>query len=191
MPLTLLDRCLCTLIALIVFFAPYHPQWRQWWWYDADSPWQLWRWLTAHLSHWSWSHLLQNVLALMLYRLLFESYINGLPAYLTVKSLQRLFGIMIVVNVPYLAFFYQYDFYMGFSSLLYGVYAYSAVRCWSGNKGLFSLILLILCWQILPRGTPPLVIESLTLNVAQDMHLLAVGIAVLLAYFDRLYALRA
>jgi rhomboid family GlyGly-CTERM serine protease len=41
-------------VALLLWCSPALTAWCQW---DRAEPWQLWRWLLGHFTHWSWDHL--------------------------------------------------------------------------------------------------------------------------------------
>jgi rhomboid family GlyGly-CTERM serine protease len=54
---------LLSLAAVLLYFAPGGAEWFQW---DRSRPDELWRWVTAHWTHWSADHLCWDVIAFLL-----------------------------------------------------------------------------------------------------------------------------
>lgn len=99
---------------------------------------QLWRLVTASLVHLTWSHAFANAVGLVLWWRL-EGLANmpmaprsRLAAFVIGSALVHI-GILGATN---------YDWYAGASATLYGLFAYTALRCgWRGGVMLSALLL--------------------------------------------------
>jgi rhomboid family GlyGly-CTERM serine protease len=106
---------------------------------------QLWRLLTAHLTHLGWSHLAMNVAGLWLIWLLFGQRLS------VVYWLLILFGSALGVSLGLLAFHPDILWYVGLSGVLHGLFTGGCLMdIRSGRKDallLFGLIVAKLAWE--------------------------------------------
>ncbi len=90
----------------------------------------MWRWVTAHLVHASWSHTMMNIAGLAVVWLLFHQRLSGWSGLLIV---------LVSVVVMDAGFWFrdtQLGWYVGMSGLLHGLYTAGAWdETWRGRSG--------------------------------------------------------
>lgn len=179
---------LMLIIGLIFLFcvcAPYSNEWKGILILNNAKPEQFWRLLTGHLTHWSWSHLILNALGLLLFYLLFkkEVYSNSSKDQqpLTIKSIVIALTFILLISNFYIFFSYSAKFYLGFSSILYGLYSYCAVRCLAVDRVTNGFILLAIFLKIQPWFTVYNSDKLIGLAAATDVHTAAVTSGLVLA----------
>ena len=101
---------------------------------------ELWRLLTGHLLHLSWTHMWMNLAALVLIGLIFrKSYAE--------KIWWLLLGVsMLGVDLGLLLFNPEISWYVGLSGALHGIFAGLAILYWRSEGrtgGLFLLVLVV------------------------------------------------
>ena len=173
----------------LVIGAPYSIEWRNALVFSHEQPWQLWRLLSGHFSHWSWTHWLINISGFFVYILLFYPHTDTQwqqqnHSLTTGCVLRALLFILLCSNL-YLVFAFPLSFYLGFSSLLYGVYAYSAVRCFPAERMINGAILLIIGLQIQPWFILHDSKTLIGLSPAKDVHLVAVLSGLVMAFGEQ------
>ena len=177
------------LIVGLIIGAPYSTEWRDILVFSTEQPWQLWRLLSGHFSHWSWAHWGLNISGLFVYILLFYPH-SGTQwrqknhCLDTAAFLRALLFVLLCSNL-YLVFAFPLSFYLGFSSLLYGVYAYSAVRCFPAERMINGAILLIIGLQIQPWFILHDSKTLIGLSPAKDVHLVAVLSGLVMAFGEQ------
>jgi len=173
------------LIFLFFICAPYSNEWKSWLVLNHSKPEQFWRLLTGHLTHWSWNHLILNIFGLLLFYLLFKKEVGPnsteVQQPLNVKSIVTALIFILLMSNFYIFFAYSFKFYLGFSSILYGLYSYCAVRCLAVDKVANGLILLAIFFQIQPWFTVYNSGTFIGLAAATDVHTVAVTSGLVLA----------
>ncbi len=99
---------------------------------------EYWRFLSGHLIHYSWLHCSTNTLGLLLLIAMFKN---------TSMNLNWLLAsvvIVIAISSGLILFSQQLKWYVGFSGVLTGLYAYAAIKTLSENIKLSVTICIIL-----------------------------------------------
>ncbi|WP_191600952.1 rhomboid family intramembrane serine protease [Marinomonas algicola] len=178
------------LIFLFILCAPYSNEWKSVLILNLSKPEQVWRLITAHFTHWSWPHLIVNAFGLLLFHLLFKNEVGSNPSEtnstkehqaLNVKSIVTALIFILLMSNFYIFFAYSYEFYLGFSSILYGLYSYCAVRCLAVDKVTNGFILLAIFLQIQPWFAVYNSSTLIGLTVATDVHTAATTSGLVLA----------
>ncbi len=128
---------------------------------------EVWRLITANLTHSNWNHFYLNILGLLLMDYLFQPLI-------TQKQRIKLLIFCIFTNVILLHLFANMFWYVGLSGALHGFIFGLAILSWSKAKWSNSLIIvgviiklfIELNWEI-NSGTA----ELIDANVAEESHL--------------------
>lgn len=172
-------------IFLFCVCAPYTNKWKALLTFSKSKPEQLWRFVTGHFTHWSWEHLILNLFGLVIFYFLFKKDVSrhshlGLQI-LTVKSLISALTFILLITNFYIFFYYSFEYYLGFSSILYGLYSYCAVRCLVIDKVINGFILLTIFSQIQPWFTTYNSSTLIGLTSATDVHTIAVTSGLVLA----------
>lgn len=166
------------LLAALLLFAPWSKQWLSYFWFQADLPWQIWRLITAHLSHWSWPHWGMNALAALLFLWLYQRHYAG-------KTLLLISLWLVLCCDLYLLSAYQRPFYLGLSAVLYGLFSFAALQRLRHEPWVSILVLAAI---LLKTGQGTSSADLIGLPVATDMHwvaILAGSLAALLSYCYR------
>jgi rhomboid family GlyGly-CTERM serine protease len=127
---------------------------------------QWWRLLTGHFVHYGIHHLSLNLVGMGLIAALFgRDY--GAPQWLWI-----LFCSVLAIDIGFVFYEPQMDWYVGFSGVLHGAIAAGIVAWWRYENRLFTLsiaalFIVKLCWEQY-RGALPL---SGDMPVAVDAHL--------------------
>ncbi len=162
------DLALPGLSLLTVFITLLPGQTQQWLRYERSliESGELWRLLTAHLTHLNWSHLLLNLLTLWLIRLLFPRSPTLQPISFLWLALATSCGLF-VLNP-------DLQWYLGLSGVLHGYLAWVALHllrhAQSGGGLLAALLLGKLGWEQL-LGPMPGSEAMISANVVVDAHL--------------------
>ena len=141
---------------------------------------ELWRLLSGHLVHLSWSHMWMNLIALVLISLIFKKYFAE-------KVWWWLLGASVLgVDLGLLLFNPEISWYVGLSGVLHGIFTGLAVLSWRCNKGsggrLFLFVLVVKLAVEQWSGTLPGSAELSGGRVIVDAHMygaIAGGLAAL------------
>jgi len=136
------------------------------------------QWLTGHACHASLQHWALNAAGLGIFALLYSRCFTALAFALLVSAL------LLGTNI-YLYFFYRLDFYLGLSSILYGLFLFAALSQFAQHKALSSFILLALAIQYSASYWDLFPLSNTDLPAATDVHLAAAGISILLYTLSR------
>jgi len=170
-------------LGLLLILAPWQEKWISLFWFSHSHLEEVWRFLTAHLIHWSWKHWALNVLAFCC----FCSFYSHLY---TAKHLLAVILYIVLLCDFFLVFFYKREFYLGLSALIYGLFIYSSIRFWNLAPLLNSLIFGVVTFKAIEPFFI-LTLESNTdLPIATEMHLVSMFSAALLGnyqYFKEFY----
>ena len=90
--------------------------------------------------------------------------------------------ILLIID-SYLITCYKLDTYAGFSGILYGLFAFSAIRYWQANKLICNLVILVLFLQLQPWFETTHFIAQQGIVIAKNVHLVAVLSAIPAALF--------
>lgn len=154
------------LLSLFLLFAPYSSAWTDHWVIESSREQDIWRYVTGHFAHWSWSHWAMNLVGTSVYLYLFQPNLRCKEQWLAGATL------LLILDL-YLITLYPLDFYLGFSGILYGLYLYTAIAYWSTNRWLHSLVIGFIFVRTLPWL--PLPVESeIGIAVAKDVHWIAI-----------------
>lgn len=104
---------------------------------------ELWRFFSAHFTHISWTHCLSNLIGLLLLTGIFNHSKQVFHWYFAS------FLIIAMVSTGLILFSTQLDWYVGFSALLTGLYAYAAVITIRENIKVSTIIIIALSIYIL------------------------------------------
>lgn len=104
---------------------------------------EVWRIITAHFLHLSWAHLLANILGYCLLTLLYLESYSWPEDILLVSILAAAVGGLLYLFAP------KTDWYLGFSGVLIGLYAYYSVAKIKKLPRQGAFILLVLVVKIL------------------------------------------
>ncbi|MDW3095051.1 MAG: rhombosortase [Gammaproteobacteria bacterium] len=99
---------------------------------------EYWRFLSAHLIHYSWMHCISNVAGLVLLITIFKN--SKLYIYWFLASVV----IAIAVSSGLIIFSNRLMWYVGFSGVLTGLYAYASIKTYSENIKLSMVVLITL-----------------------------------------------
>ena len=169
-----------SLFLLMLFFAPYSESWTALWLTTCDWNQDLWRYVSAHFTHWNLSHLTMNMAGLMIYIWLFMDDMNHKSAFKE-QSVSILF--ILVISDSYLLTCYKLATYAGFSGILYGLFAFGSIRYWKSNPLICNLIILVLVLQLQPWLETTSFIAEQGIVIAKNVHLVAVLSAIPVAVF--------
>lgn len=107
---------------------------------------ELWRFITGHLTHLGWGHLLMNLLGFWLIHQLF--FRNGMPAMACISGLILL---TLTTSAGLYLFSPSIDWYRGFSGVLHGLLIWVLLRelkqHTAANALLLSLVVIKLAWE--------------------------------------------
>lgn len=125
-------------LSLFIASAPFTETWVEQLQYQQTwlTKSEFWRLLTAHWIHGSWAHWLFNLLALLAFFILLGSCITYREFIINV-----FFGALVVSLGLY--FFTDYDYYLGFSAVLYGVFIYAAANAVKQGQRWFGLAIIL------------------------------------------------
>lgn len=168
------------LFILMLIFAPYNEAWTALWITTCDWQQDIWRYVSAHFTHWNLSHLIMNMAGLMIYIWLFMDEMKAR------KSVyEQAFSIVFILAVidSYLITCYKLDTYAGFSGILYGLFSFASIRYWQNNKLISNLIILVLIVQLQPWLETTHFIADQGIVIAKNVHLVAVLSATPAAFY--------
>ena len=97
---------------------------------------EYWRFFSAHLTHYSWTHCLSNVIGLLLLIGIFKD---------TKQSMHWLTAVIIsciTISSGLILFSTQLDWYVGFSGVLTSLYAYASIKTFTENTKISTFILI-------------------------------------------------
>jgi rhomboid family GlyGly-CTERM serine protease len=142
---------------------------------EALAEHQYWRFWTGHFVHLSWSHLLLNAAGLVLLQQLFGNelqesrWLSGTALIALFMSLCWFFsGVESWLGVPI------YDFVVGMSGLLHGLFAFAACLAIRNDPVLGVGVLLALTFKSAAEifaGPSDAVVKLIDMPIAVDMHL--------------------
>jgi len=129
--------------------------------------WQLWRLLTAHLTHLNWSHFFLNMAGLCLFAFFFSAYRSSTYWLLAIVFISLFCSAGIMIDM-------QYERYVGFSGVLHGLFIiggrWELQRYKLSGVMLLLLIVAKIAWEQLNGALPGS--ESMTGgSVAINAHL--------------------
>lgn len=169
-----------SLFVLMLIFAPYSESWTNLWLTSCDWQQDSWRYVSAHFTHWNMSHLIMNMSGLMIYIWLYMDDMKPKKS-LYEQGLSICFILLIIDS--YLITCYKLDTYAGFSGILYGLFAFGAIRYWQANKLICNLVILVLFLQLQPWFETTHFIAQQGIVIAKNVHLVAVLSAIPAALF--------
>lgn len=183
------DKSMLILIGVLFFFAPYNALWRNAFIYSSESPFSI-GILTGHFTHWSWGHFSLNAIGLLIFWALHRSYSlpkdkRLAPPLSTTRFIAAFIAFWIASSL-YLIYYSSIAFYLGFSAILYGLYVYSALRCFAYDKILFFGVLLVVFIQVQPWLIFSDSSQIIGVLVAKNTHLVTVLTAVCLVIIEHL-----
>lgn len=154
---------------LLVLGAPYNSTWTDNLYFHRDifneSPLNNgFRLFTSHLSHFNWFHWSANLFGVFL--------ISSIYSTIKPKQIIRAFLIVIfVINIG-LIFLYQRKFYLGFSSVFYGIFFYCAVIDFKFKPFVNSFLLFfVIGKQVLDYMLFDVQLTWLDIDVATEVHI--------------------
>ena len=106
---------------------------------------EYWRFFSAHFTHISWVHCLSNIVGLILLAGIFNQ---------SKKTLHWSFAtflICTIVSTGLILFSNQLNWYIGFSGVLTGLYAYAAIITFRENLKISTIIIIALSIYILAQ----------------------------------------
>ncbi|GAB3052337.1 hypothetical protein GCM10026915_15800 [Simiduia litorea] len=131
------------------------------------------QWLIGHFCHTSLQHWALNATGLVVFALLYGRRFSALALTLLVS------GLITGTNI-YLYYGYRLDFYLGFSSILYGLFLFAALRHYAEQKQLSRFVLVALALQCSASYMSLYPLSTSDLPAATDVHLAAVATSILL-----------
>jgi len=99
---------------------------------------EYWRFFSGHFIHYSWFHCASNVIGLLLLAGIFNNTKHN------INWLLASIFICIVISSGLMLFSNQLSWYVGFSGVLTGLYAYASIKTYSENRKLSVMILIVL-----------------------------------------------
>jgi rhomboid family GlyGly-CTERM serine protease len=99
---------------------------------------EYWRFFSAHLIHYSWPHCLSNIIGLFLLMGIFNDTKQNIHWYFAATI------VCIAVSSGLILFSTQLDWYLGFSGVLTGLYAYASIKTFNENTKISMIILIAL-----------------------------------------------
>jgi rhomboid family GlyGly-CTERM serine protease len=157
---------------------------------------EYWRLWTGHFVHLSWSHLLLNGLGLMLLQQIFGGQLAPFRWVAAVIVIAPLMGVWWQTQI-FSAWLpvERFDYVVGMSGLLHGLFVYAAILSWSHDKVLASIVLLVIAGKVLSElllGASAITSGIVGLPVAVEMHLYGVlggtAFGVAMSLFERAIA---
>lgn len=139
---------------------------------------QWWRLFSGQFVHNNSSHLMSNIAALVLSRVLLVRVYTERSFVMSLLSCALMTGLLIHVLLP------SYDYYLGVSAALYGILVAGAIAMLRRRSFFGAALLLIICLKLLqdyfvPSAVLP-VSERIGVPVAVDAHFVGVLAGVLL-----------
>ena len=175
-----------SIFILMIFFAPYRESWTNLWLTTCDWQQDVWRYVTAHFTHWNINHLIMNMSGLIIYSWLFMDDMKSRRSFY--EQVLSLIFILIVID-SYLITCYKLNTYAGFSGILYGLFAFGSIRYWRSNRLICNLVILVLMLQLQPWFETTHFVANQGIIIAKNVHLVGVlsGIpaALLCLYLDK------
>ena len=124
-----------SLTCIILMLLPTHIQNALYLHIESFKQGEYWRFLSGHLIHYSWSHCISNFAGLLLLAAIFKHF------NLTLNWLLASVVIAIAISSGLILFSHLLKWYVGFSGVLTGLYAYASMKTYSENKKLSAAIL--------------------------------------------------
>lgn len=153
---------ICVVALLFLAFAPWHEAWVRRLYLLTAEP-AIWQLVTAHFTHWSWPHLLNNFIAALCLIGLYGRYWSNR------ELLYCVAGVWAALTI-YLTLLYTRSFYLGASGLLYSLFFYAALRFWRQQPAINSLVVGYIIWSILMPQTR----VSIGVPIASEVHIVGI-----------------
>lgn len=130
---------------------------------------EIWRFITGHLVHLGTYHALMNIIGLLLIRSIFPAAINN-------KNLPKaILFITVSISLALLICSPQLDWYLGFSGVLHGLFAFCIVLHLTPRISIDWLILVTLTFKVINEQLPGYdanyLMDYIHAPVAVDAHL--------------------
>jgi len=145
---------------------------------------QYWRFFSAHLTHYSWIHCLSNIVGLLLLIGIFNNskrnfhwLVAALVTAMAISSGLSLFSAKL-------------DWYVGFSGVLTGLYAYASIKTFNENTSLSIFILIALSGYVAIQVFQGELIDSMLikdLNTSSHAHAYGLISGILYAMIEQYY----
>jgi len=138
---------------------------------------EYWRFFSAHITHYSWIHCLSNIIGLLLLMGIFSD-VKCKMHWLIVATMTGA-----AISIGLILFSTQLNWYMGFSGILTGLYAYASIKVLNENIMLAVIILIALAGYITAQLFEGELISSLLLaNLKTSSHAHAYGFSAGIIY---------
>tara|TARA_R110002074_G_scaffold276192_1_gene447635 strand:- start:78 stop:608 length:531 start_codon:yes stop_codon:yes gene_type:complete len=105
---------------------------------DSFKQGQYWRFFTGHFIHYSWIHCISNVVGLLLLSGIFH-HTKQATNWILVLLIT-----IVVISTCLILFSNQLEWYVGFSGVLTGMYAYASIKTFKENAGVSALLFIAL-----------------------------------------------
>ncbi len=150
-------------VALFLACAPWATEWTQLWVWNNSQPYP-WSVLSAHFAHWSWPHFWTNLCAFITFLAIYGRYLSA-RSFVT-------YCLAIVISCDvYLHFAYERAFYLGFSSILYGLFSIAALIHFKTTKVISLAVIGFLIFKSLSQWLMPIDNNLYGIAVASDVHI--------------------
>jgi|TARA_B110000238_G_C16086110_1_gene421663 rhomboid family GlyGly-CTERM serine protease len=118
---------------------------------------EYWRVFSAHFTHYSWIHCLSNIVGLFLLIGIFSHNQQRIRLLLAATV------ICIAISSGLILFSTQLDWYLGFSGVLIGLFAYASIKTSNENTVISTIILIVLSTYVVIKLFEGELISSITL----------------------------
>jgi rhomboid family GlyGly-CTERM serine protease len=145
---------------------------------------QFWRLWTGHFVHLSWSHLLLSGLGIVLLQQLFGGLLKTVEWFVATAAIAPAIAMCWVADLagPWFPR-QQFDFVVGLSGLLHGLFTFAAVVGLRLNWRMAAAVLVIMLVKVLGEvvlGPAALTEQMIGLPVVVDMHVYGIASGLLL-----------
>ncbi|MFK7795746.1 MAG: rhombosortase [Gammaproteobacteria bacterium] len=146
------------IICIAIMFMPQHIRESLYLHIDDLKQGGYWRFLTAHLTHYSWTHCLSNIIGLLLLIGIFNDIQQK------IHWLRIVMITCIIISSGLMLFSNQLDWYVGFSGILTSLYAYVSIKGFNENIKVSTFILIVLTAYITIQLSKGELISSLLIT---------------------------
>lgn len=139
---------------------------------------ESWRLFSAHLVHASWSHLLINLLNVILLRAVFKEWLTNKDFVLFLIFSASFISLGLWLTTDYTS-------YVGFSGIFHGLLIYLLLKYWHNSRIIFSIAIICLIGKVFYEqlyGASTALAEFIEVGIAIESHSLGVASG-LLFYF--------
>jgi rhomboid family GlyGly-CTERM serine protease len=131
---------------------------------------EYWRVISAHFTHYSWIHCLSNIVGLFLLIGIF-SHSQQRMRWLLATTV-----ICIAISSGLILFSTQLDWYLGFSGVLTGLFAYAAIKSLNKNTLISTIILITLStYVVIQLFEGELISSTILINLKASSYAHAYG----------------